>query len=305
MGTIDYTLSGTVFNIQRFSLHDGPGIRTIVFLKGCPLSCKWCSNPESQGVKPVIMYNESECMHCGRCVSACKRGAIDPQNPGHIDRSKCVSCGECANVCPAGALVLKGTTMTVEQVILELKKDATTFRRSGGGVTLSGGEPLLQNEFATEILKACKAQGWTTAAETTGCVPVESIERAVPYIDTVLLDIKHMDAEMHKKFTGMGNETILMNAPRIAQISQTIVRVPVIPGFNNTKEDISKITAFARTLTGVRTLHLLPYHNLGSNKYDLLGKDYYLKDVSPLKPEDMEEYKSIVENSGLQCVIGG
>ena len=305
MDSINYNASGTVFDIQRFSLHDGPGIRTIVFLKGCPLSCKWCSNPESQNMMPVIMYKKNECLHCGRCINACSRKAISFENKTFIDRSICTGCGECANACPAGALVVKGKTMTVQQLIRELKKDATTYRRSGGGITLSGGEPLVQYEFAAELLRACKAQGWDTAIETTGAGITEAVEKVIPYVDTVLLDIKHLDTEKHKKFTGIGNEQILKNAARISQISSTVVRVPVIPGFNYSEEEIRAITEFAKMLRGVRTIHLLPYHTFGENKYDLLGRDYALADIKPLKPEELEHLKTMVEREGFQCIIGG
>ena len=305
MDSINYNASGTVFDIQRFSLHDGPGIRTIVFLKGCPLSCKWCSNPESQNMKPVIMYKKNECLHCGRCINACSRKAISFENKTFIDRSICTGCGECANACPAGALVVKGKTMTVQQLIRELKKDATTYRRSGGGITLSGGEPLVQYEFAAELLRACKAQGWDTAIETTGAGITEAVEKVIPYVDTVLLDIKHLDTEKHKKFTGIGNEQILKNAARISQISSTVVRVPVIPGFNYSEEEIRAITEFAKTLRGMRTIRLLPYHTFGENKYDLLGRDYALADIKPLKPEELEHLKTMVEREGFQCIIGG
>ena len=305
MDSINYNVTGSVFDIQRFSLHDGPGIRTIVFLKGCPLSCQWCSNPESQSVKPVVMYKKDECLHCGRCMTACKRGAIRPTNKNWIDRNLCSGCGECVNACPAGALVLKGKTMSVQQVIYELKKDATTYRRSGGGITLSGGEPLVQYEFASELLQACKAQGWNTAIETTGIGSDVAIEKVIPYVDTVLLDIKHIDGAVHKQHTGRDNELVLKNAPRISQISNTVVRVPVIPGFNYSVETISKIAEYAKTLTGVRTIHLLPYHSFGENKYGLMGKDYELTHIKPLYPEDLDECKAAVERYGLQCIIGG
>ena len=305
MDSINYNASGTVFDIQRFSLHDGPGIRTIVFLKGCPLSCKWCSNPESQNMKPVIMYKKNECLHCGRCINACSRKAISFENKTFIDRSICTGCGECANACPAGALVVKGKTMTVQQLIRELKKDATTYRRSGGGITLSGGEPLVQYEFAAELLRACKAQGWDTAIETTGAGITEAVEKVIPYVDTVLLDIKHMDGEQHKKFTGVSNDLVIKNAPEICKISNTVIRVPVIPGFNYSVEDIKAIAEFARTLVGIRTIHLLPYHSFGENKYGLLGQDYTLKQIKPLAPEDLEECKAVVESYGFQCIIGG
>ncbi|MEG0961305.1 MAG: glycyl-radical enzyme activating protein [Lachnospiraceae bacterium] len=305
MDSINYNLTGTVFDIQRFSLHDGPGIRTIVFLKGCPLSCQWCSNPESQNRNPVIMYKKEDCLHCGRCITVCKRGAISPDNPGYIDRNLCSGCGECANACPAGALVLKGKTMSVQQVIRELKKDATTYRRSGGGITLSGGEPLVQYEFASELLQACKGQGWNTAIETTGIGSKEAVEQVIPYVDTVLLDIKSMDKQQHEKFTGIENQLVIENAPRISQISNTVIRVPVVPGFNYSIEAIKAIAEFAKTLTGIRTIHLLPYHTYGENKYDLLGREYALKEIKALKPEELEECKRAVESYGFQCIIGG
>ena len=305
MDSINYNLTGSVFDIQRFSLHDGPGIRTIVFLKGCPLSCLWCSNPESQNRKPVILFKASDCIHCGRCIAVCKLGAISPDNKNWVDRDKCSGCGECANACPAGALVLKGRTMSVQQVIRELKKDATTYRRSGGGITLSGGEPLVQHQFASELLKACKGQGWNTAIETTGIGTGEAVETVIPYVDTVLLDIKHMDRETHRKYTGATNEIALKNAHRISQISQTVIRIPVIPGFNYTPEDIGAIAEYARTLVGVRTIHLLPYHSFGENKYDLMGQEYLLKDIKPLNPEDLSECKAVVESYGFECMIGG
>jgi pyruvate formate lyase activating enzyme len=303
--SINYSAAGLVFDIQRFSVHDGPGIRTIAFLKGCPLSCRWCCNPESQKLKPVITYQKARCIHCGRCMKACKQGAISPKNKYMIDRNLCIGCGECANVCPTGALELKGAKMTVQQVILEFKKDATNYRRSGGGITISGGEPLVQSDFTLELLKASKEQGWTTAIETTACAESKVIEKVFPYVDLALMDIKSMDPEVHKKFTGVSNELILKNAPRVAEITKMVVRVPVIPGVNAAKEDISAICRFVKTLRGVETIHLLPYHTYGENKYELLGREYLMKDVRPLNPEEIQALKAVVEGQGFKCVIGG
>lgn len=305
MDAINYELKGVVFNMQRFSVHDGKGIRTIVFLKGCPLRCKWCSNPESQSISPVIMFQADKCIGCGQCVAACKQGALNRSNPHFVDRTKCKGCGECAAVCPTAALVLKGKTMTVGEVIKELKKDATVFRRSNGGVTISGGEGLMQPEFLEELLKACQSQGWDTAIETTGFAKPEIIDRVFPYVSTALMDIKSMDSAKHKKFCGADNALILENAKRISSITRLVVRVPVIPGFNNTKEDILQIARFARTLQNVDTLHLLPYHNLGSNKYKLLGRDYEMEGLPNMHPEELIDFKELVEQEGLQCVIGG
>lgn len=305
MDSINYNMTGTVFDMQRFSLHDGPGIRTIVFLKGCPLHCRWCSNPESQNNSPIVMYKKSDCFKCGRCISVCKVGAISFDNETHIDRKKCTGCGECTNVCPSGALVLKGKTMTIQQAIKELKKDATIFRRSDGGVTLSGGEPLVQHDFASQLLLACKSQGWNTAIETTGFGSSEAIEKVIPYVDTVLLDIKHIDPYTHKKFTGISNEVILKNARRISQITKTVVRVPIIPGFNYSYKDIEDIAKFVKTLNNVDTIHLLPYHTFGENKYDLLGIEYTLDGLKRLSKDDLNEHKRIVESHGIKCIIGG
>ncbi|MDO5293656.1 MAG: glycyl-radical enzyme activating protein [bacterium] len=305
MDQINYSLEGLVFDIQRFSIHDGPGVRTIVFLKGCPLSCKWCSNPESQRINPVVMYNESECIHCGTCINVCKQGAIHPSNKGLIDRDRCIGCGECANACPTGALVLKGRKMSVEQVIMELKKDATNYRRSKGGITISGGEPLVQHEFCKEILKASKAQGWHTAIETTACASKEVLEDVIPHVDLALMDIKHMDPAVHKLHTGITNELILAGTKVVSNMTKTIVRVPVIPNFNSRKEDILSIASYAASLHNVETLHLLPYHSYGENKYGLLGREYALKDTKTLSEEQIDALKEIVESQGLRCVIGG
>ncbi|CUU49989.1 MULTISPECIES: glycyl-radical enzyme activating protein [Clostridium] len=305
MDTINYSMEGTVFDIQRFSIHDGPGIRTIVFLKGCPLSCLWCSNPESQKIKPVIMYQSANCIHCGRCISACKIGAISVNNKGFINREICTACGECSNVCPTSSLVLKGKKMTIEQVIKELKKDAINYRRSGGGITLSGGEPLLQSDFSKELFKACKAQGWHTAIETTGYANSETIEKVFPYIDLVLMDIKSTNLELHRKYTGVSNEIILNNAKRISEISKMVVRVPLIPDFNSSIQDILELCRFTKTLNNIDTIHLLPYHTYGENKYELLGRDYLMKDSRSLKEDEIEVLKKIIEDQGIKCIIGG
>lgn len=305
MDSVNYGAEGTVFDIQRFSVHDGPGVRTIVFLKGCPLSCLWCCNPESQRLEPVVMFQEPNCIRCGKCLNVCKTGAIQSGRKGLVDRERCVGCGECANICPASALVMKGERMSVEETVKELKKDATVYRRSGGGVTLSGGEALVQWRYTAELLKACKSQGWHTAMETTAFGSADAIETVFPYVDLVLLDIKSMDDQIHKRVTGVSNERILENAKRIADIAHVVVRVPAIPGINATVKDFEAICRFAKTLRGVDTLHLLPYHTYGENKYDLLGTDYAMKGIPALSPEQQSELKETVERQELTCIIGG
>jgi pyruvate formate lyase activating enzyme len=305
MSEVKYEQEGIVFDIQRYSIHDGPGIRTIVFLKGCPLACRWCSNPESQDPQPAIMYLKSSCVRCGRCLSACSRGALSFDNPGFVDRSRCTACGACAKVCLAGALTLKGRAMTVWQVMQELQKDATNYRRSGGGVTLSGGEPLVQSEFALELLKACKNKGWSTAMETTGFAPKEVVERVMPFVDHALVDLKTINPAVHLEQTGQPNRPLLENAIRISTLTATVVRVPVISGVNADRASIEAIGTFAKMMNGVDTIHLLPYHSYGENKYALLGRSYPMVETQPLPAETLDALKSVVEGLGLRCMIGG
>lgn len=305
MESIDYSAQGIVFDIQRFSIHDGPGIRTIVFLKGCPLSCAWCCNPESLKTTPSVMFNRKECIKCGKCLNICEYGAISKENSNLIDQDKCVGCGVCSEICPTKALVLKGKTMTVEQLIKELKKDATVYRRSGGGITISGGEPLMQSCFVKELLKACQSNGWDTAIETTGFGKKEDIIKVLPYVDLVLLDLKAVDREVHKRFTGVFSDLILENAHMISTMAKVVVRVPTVPKVNAFKEEYEKICSFVKTLNNVDTIHMLPYHTYGENKYDLLGKEYRMKDERSLTQEEISSLQSIVESHGLNCVIGG
>ena len=306
MATVNYQEKGVVFDIQRFSVNDGPGIRTIVFLKGCPLSCLWCCNPESQRKEPDVMYDAKKCVGCGKCMKACVHGAIGPGNTTWVDRSKCVGCGECVNVCPTGALTLKGEVMTVSEVIHVLRRDAHYFRKSGGGVTLSGGEPLMQWKYARELLKACKAQGWDTAIETTGYGSDEAIEAVIPYLDLVLLDCKSTDPVVHKRVTGVSNELIQKNARKIVSMAnKVIIRVPTIPTVNASEEEFHRIAEYAKSL-GVDTVHVLLYHTLGQSKYEMLGKAYAMGyEIKSLPREEAAVYQQVVESHGLKCMVGG
>nr|WP_321456948.1 glycyl-radical enzyme activating protein [uncultured Cohaesibacter sp.] len=306
MAPINYDQEGVVFDIQRYSIHDGPGVRTIVFLKGCPLRCRWCSNPESHDPTPELFYKDSSCIHCGKCVPVCPVGALSRDNPGFVDRDKCIRCGACAAVCPTDALTRSGKVMTVNQVIQEVRKDATHYRRSGGGVTLSGGEPLMQSDFSRELLKACHEQGWNTAMETTAFTTPEIIADVMPHVDNVLLDIKAIDPAVHLANTGVDNRIILENAIRTAMIGNSVVvRVPVVPGVNDTEKAISDIGNFAKMLPGVETVHLLGYHSYGENKYELLNKPYPMGDIPDLPKDALPPLVKVIENLGLNCVVGG
>lgn len=254
---------GRIFDIQRFSVHDGPGIRTIVFLKGCVLRCRWCCNPESQSF-------DIEQMEVG------------------------------------GKMKTIGRDVTVAEVMEEVKKDRNYYRRSGGGLTLSGGESLLQADFAAALLRAAKDAGINTALESTGCAEYSKIQKLLPYLDTYLMDIKHINGAKHKEFTGADNKLILENAMKIARdAKQLVVRVPVIPTFNDTDEEILDIAKFASALPNVNKIHLLPYHRLGADKYKGLGRPYSMGDVELIPNEKMEKFKKIAESTGLLCTIGG
>lgn len=256
-------IKGRIFNIQRFSIHDGPGIRTIVFFKGCFMRCAWCCNPESQGREIETIIERGKPKTVGRDVS-------------------------------------------VADIMPEILADLPYYRRSGGGVTLSGGEVLCQADFARELLIACKQAGLHTAIESASSAKFEEIEKLLPYLDLYLMDIKHIDSAKHKEYTGVSNERILENARKIAQSGvELIIRTPVIPGFNDTPEEIKAISHFAKSLSGVREHHLLPYHRLGMDKYEGLGRNYSLKEIEPPSKEKMEYLLSVAETSGLKCKIGG
>lgn len=298
-------IEGVIFNIQKFSLHDGPGIRTIVFFKGCNMSCLWCSNPESQEVAPQIMFNKNLCTKCGRCQSVCETSAIDMNSVYRIDKSKCIKCKRCVESCLNGALVLEGKKYSIEEIIKELKKDSVQYRRSNGGITLSGGEVLLQPDFAVALLKECKAYGWHTAIETAMYVNSEAVKKVMQYIYLAMIDIKSMDDEVHKKFTGVSNNIILKNIKLSDQLTkEIIIRIPVIEGFNADLKSIGEIAQFSKSLTNLKRIDLLPYHNYGENKYEAIGRDYLLGELKSPSEDKMERLKALVEIMGIPCTIG-
>jgi pyruvate formate lyase activating enzyme len=288
-GFLTKEITGRIYDIQKFSVHDGPGIRTTVFLKGCPLRCPWCHSPESQAFGKELCWMEMRCVgidKCGLCLDQCPQGAIAPGKRHYsevnkeetqlisVDRSKCDHCGLCEKVCFAKALYLCGTDYTVEEVLKIILDDDTFYKTSGGGVTISGGEALNQPEFTTAFLKACRKQGVNTALDTTGYADYKIIRELLPYVDLFLYDIKHMNSEIHKKLVGVPNERILENAENIAHDGGRLqIRMPIITGVNDSEEEIHAAGLFCKTLGKAVTLvQLLPYHRLGSVKYKRLQK---------------------------------
>ncbi|MHC1750599.1 MAG: glycyl-radical enzyme activating protein [Cellulosilyticaceae bacterium] len=286
--------AGIVFNIQKFSLHDGPGIRTVIFLKGCPLKCKWCANPESQNSNIQILWNSKKCNHCKLCIDNCPHHAISlTKNRISIDYSRCTECHICINNCPSHALNSEGEHKTVKEVLDVCLQDIDFYKESGGGVTLSGGEALMHPDFAILILKALKQNGIHTAIETTGFATPTIFDKVTTYTDLILFDIKHWDESKHKEGTGVSNALILENMKRaIANGKNVLPRLPVIPGYNNTIEDA---THFVQRLieVGATQIQLLPFHQFGDQKYDLLGKDYCFADIPALHEEDLLAYRQI------------
>ncbi|MEM0245764.1 MAG: glycyl-radical enzyme activating protein [Thermoplasmata archaeon] len=301
-------MKGLIFNIQGYCIHDGPGIRTTVFFKGCPLRCIWCQNPEGQLFRPEVFLNKSKCTGCGRCILVCQNHAVTiKEGKSNTNRDLCKGCGKCAEVCPNGARSIVGKWLTVEEIFEKVKKDKIFYDSSGGGVTLSGGEPLLQHEFAYNLLKLCKSSGINTAIETSGYVEWPILKKILEYCDLILYDFKHMDPVLHKKHTGVSNELILENAKRIcSELSIPMwARVPIIPGYNDSFENLEKIAKFIAELPkgSVIQVNLLPYHKLGEGKLDLLERP--LLSINTPSQERITEIKKIFESHGLKTLIGG
>jgi len=298
---------GLVFDIKRYSVHDGPGIRTTVFLKGCPLSCWWCHNPESMDPKPRVLYSPKRCIGCGACVAACPREAVHYSARGVlVDHDICARCGACVKVCPTEALEMTGVLMSLEELEQEVLKDRAFYDESQGGVTFSGGEPLVQHEFLFDMLGICGARGVHRAVDTTGYVAPEVLRKIASETDLFLYDLKHMDPEEHTKYTGVDNHRILENLRELAfQDAAVNIRIPLIPGVNDSRENLLQTASFLTSLPKTYPVSLLPYHAAATEKYHKLGEEYRMKETLPPTEHQLRQAARLLEEQGLIVKIRG
>ena len=297
---------GIIFNIQRYSIHDGPGIRTTVFLKGCPLNCWWCQNPESQLSGQEMVFWEDRCMGCGACSTICPSNAIQIKNgiPA-TEKEKCILCGKCIEKCPTLAREMIGKKITAEEVLKEIEKDLVFYEESGGGVTFSGGEPLKQSKFLERLLNGCREKKIHTAVDTSGHIPWGILNKIHSKVDLFLYDLKIMDNERHKKYTGVSNELILENLKKLSSVHNNIfVRFPVIPGINDDYQNIKKMGEFLSSLK-IAQVNLLPYHYIGVDKYRRLGRTYHLTAAQPPSKEKLSEVSAILSKFNLNVKLRG
>lgn len=289
-------MKAIIENIQHFSLHDGPGTRTTIFFKGCPLKCLWCSNPTTQNIKKELIYKKTSCVRCGRCITVCRQNALSMKQEGEeqfvfIDRNSCITCGECADQCPADALQTIGSEYDLDTVFNIIKKDILFYQNTNGGVTFSGGEMLLHHKFVSELIKKCKTINIHTAAETSGFAPYEHVKEVLSQLDMCFFDIKHINNEKHKQITGQPNTLIIENLTRILQETTTpiTIRLPLIPTINDDEEHLAAYADFLNNLPRHVTFEILPYHRLGSNKYDMMQINYKLDKIAPFSKEELSQ----------------
>ena len=299
--------TGKIFDIKKYAIHDGPGIRTTVFFKGCPLSCCWCHNPESIPPTTQRLYRKERCIGCRECVEACPEDAIEACEQGlNWNSSECVFCGTCAGICPAEAVELIGQTMSVDEVVAEITKDNVFYDESRGGITISGGEPLMQPDFLMALLDACGKLELHRTVDTSGHADTQTLLEAATRTDLFLYDLKHMDPEKHARFTGVTNELILTNLELLSrQGAEIVIRFPVIPGFNSDPENIDQTGAFVASLPGVRRMNILPYHCAATAKYKNLGLKIKTSDIEPSSHEFLESVARRLETYKLTVKIGG
>jgi len=299
-------VSGTILDIQRYAIHDGPGIRTTVFFKGCPLCCQWCHNPESQAGGPVIVLAPNRCIHCGTCVKACPQGAAAPGPEQASSRAgDCVRCGACATACPSEARTLLGRELLAEEVIAEVEQDRVFYEESGGGVTFSGGEPLMQTEFLLACLALCRKRGYATAVDTCGYAPPDVLWEVAALTDLFLYDLKHMDEARHRSLSGVSNELILSNLQGLIERGGTAwIRFPLIPGINDDEDNVEATAAFVRSLKRPMSIQVLPYHRLGSHKYTRLGASHPIPVFVEPTPEDVARVTTRLSTMGVEVRTG-
>jgi pyruvate formate lyase activating enzyme len=300
-------LTGTIFDIRKYSVHDGPGIRTTVFFKGCPLDCWWCHNPESQSPDPEPMLRPNLCIACGACIETCQHGAIGEQD-GRLTwaRELCVRCGDCTEACMAGAREMAGKAMSVAEVLAQLEQDRLFYEESGGGVTVSGGEPLLQGHFLSELLQACKRVELHTAVDTSGFAGWEVLARILPVTDLFLYDLKHTDPAQHLKYTGVPLEPVLRNLERLAERGAAVwLRVPLVPGVNDDEANLRRVGELAARMPNVKQVNLLAYHATAASKYARLGLSYRLEGTPGASNEQMETAAALLRSYHTNVKIGG
>ena len=296
--------NGRYIKFNRFSMHDGPGVRTTLFLKGCPLHCEWCHNPEAISLKPELAFFERRCIMCGSCAMVCPTGAHKFIDGKHIlERELCTACGDCELICPTRALVLYGKDIAPREAADKLLEDRAFYEESGGGVTISGGEPLIQADFCAELLKILKGEGIHTAIDTCGEAAWESFEKVLPYTDLFLYDIKHTESEKHREHTGKGNERILDNLRRISEYGAAIeIRIPLIPGFNDDEENLNNTGKMLGGLKGIAAVRLLAYHTYAHPKYAAIARTDTMPDVTVPNKEDLALAAVILEKYGLNTI---